>query len=438
VKLYYRVFFIALFVKLLLAAILPITSDESYYWVWSLHPQLNYYDHPAMVSWLFYFGRLFDGLGAASRWPGVLMSHGTLFFWTLIFRRHLNWKEKQCLLWLGLALLNPLFGAGALIITPDIPLLFFWSLGVFGFLEMLEKPSWKTSLVFGIALGLGLISKYMIALLPLSLIVASLVKWRWWKKIGIFLPVIFLGFFLGALPFFIWNLQNDWISVKFQLDHGFKSTPWKPNWTVEYIALQVGLIFPPLFYLAIKGIRKSPVWLTSLAFVPLIFFLFTSFSGYVEANWPIVSYPAIFALTVQAGGKRIQKWTKLFWAVIVLIVFGLVITQYSPFKKPIKTREFFEFQDLYSSIEKYEPLYARSYQMASRLSFEKKKMIYKLRGLNRRDAYDFWPGSLPSSHFYLIVESHEDLTKEYKDQGFRVLSSQPLSEKFKVLEIGKQ
>src|SRR5690606_17987299 len=113
--------------------------------------------------------------------------------------------------------------------------MFFWSLSVLCFLNLLERPSWKTGAAFGVALGLGLISKYMIVLLPLSLILASLAKPQWWKKIGRFLPVVFAGFFMGALPFFLWNLQNDWISIKFQLGHGLGAVHWKPSWTVEYV-----------------------------------------------------------------------------------------------------------------------------------------------------------------------------------------------------------
>src|SRR5690606_24773125 len=133
---------------------------------------------------------------------------------------------------------------------------------------------------------------------------------------------------------------------------------------------------------------------------PVLFFRFTPRKAYVGPNWPFMAYPPFLAMAVMAGpGIRLQKITRGIWSGVLLVILGLVITRYSPFSKPIKSREFFEFEELYGVAREKSPLFARSYQMASRLSFEMKKPIYKLRGFNRRDAYDFWEGSLPPSHF---------------------------------------
>lgn len=431
-------FWIALIVKLALSAILPITSDEAYYWVWSYHPQLSYYDHPALTSWLFLLSHPFDSFLSLARWPGVILSHATLAIWVFILRRHLFFDEEHISQWLWLALLSPLIGAGALIITPDIPLLFFWSLSLFCFLELLQTPTQSKAFVFGVALGFGLISKYMIVLLPLSLLLVSLWKTEWWRKVGFKIPIIFAGFLVGALPFFIWNMQNDWISIQFQLNHGLGSTQWKPSWTSDYILGQLGVIFPLVVFLVIKGARSTPAWLNGVALAPLFFFFFTSFRGHVEVNWPIVAYPSLLAIAVRGGHIRLQMITRWVWAFVILATFLLITTRYSPFKKPIKTREFFEYESLYQVAYTKSPLYARSYQMASRLSFEAKKIIYKLRGLNRKDAYDFWPGSIPPSHFYLVLEKEESFPDFYFEQGYRVLSEESIDSKFKLLEVQKE
>lgn len=365
------------------------------------------------------------------------MSHGTLLVWIIILKDHLKLNFDQIRNWLWLALLSPLFGAGALIITPDIPLLFFWSLSVLCFLKLLESPSWKMAFGLGVALGLGLVSKYMIVLLPLSLIIASLWRLNWWKRVSWTLPFIFTGFILGALPFFLWNMQNDWISIRFQLDHGLGATSWKPSWTIDYVLLQIGLIFPPIVYLIFKGVSKSTPWLNAIAFVPLLFFFQTSFKGYVEANWPITAYPALLAIAVLGGGQRLQLITRWIWGVLIAVLLLLITTQYSPFEKPIKTREFFEFEELYETAKTKEPLFARSYQMASRLSFESKRMIYKLRGLNRKDSFDFWEGSLPPNEFYLILNADEVLPDLYTKKGFEVVDETVVGERFRLLKIRK-
>lgn len=433
----WRLFWLSLCVKMLLATFLPMTSDESYYWVWSYHPQLNYYDHPSMVAWLFTLAQPFEAFLSAVRWPGVILSHGTIFLWILILKEHLSFSSDQVKNWLWLMLLCPLVGGGALIITPDIPLLFFWTLSLLCFLRFIDRPGWMLAMAFGVCLGFGLISKYLIALLPISVLMASLVQREWWHHTWKYLGFIFVGFFFGAWPFFLWNVQNDWISLHFQLGHGLGAKVWRPSWTVEYILLQVILIFPPILYIAIKNIKKVPLWLNAVAWVPLLFFVLTSFRGYVEANWPIMAYPAIFAVAVWSGGQRAQVFTRWFWGTALLLAMVLVFTRYSPFEKPIKANEFYEYEGIYHLLDKELPIFARSYQMASRLSFEGKRTVYKLRGHNRVDAYDFWEGSLPPRHFYFVVELNETLPQDYINRGYEVVGEERVTERFKVLEVKK-
>lgn len=61
---------------------------------------------------------------------------------------------------------------------------------------------------------------------------------------------------------------------------------------VEYIGGQLMLIFPVIFYWAVRSRKKLPISFHYLAWTPLLFFVFTTYRGYVEANWPIVAYPA--------------------------------------------------------------------------------------------------------------------------------------------------
>src|SRR4051812_28113802 len=45
----------------ILAALLPLTNDELYYWDWSSSLQWSYIDHPPMVGWLAGIVRFFLG-----------------------------------------------------------------------------------------------------------------------------------------------------------------------------------------------------------------------------------------------------------------------------------------------------------------------------------------------------------------------------------------
>ncbi len=87
---------------------------------------------------------------------------------------------------------------------------------------------------------------------------------------------------------------------------------------------------------------------------------------------------------------------------------------------------------------KLDPVYARSYQMASKLSFDVKKNIYKLKNINRRDFYDGISESEPKSEkFYLIAEKTDQLPPNYKDAGYKVEAKTPVSgsDVFEVWEV---
>ena len=47
--------------RLVAAAVTPLTFDEAYYWTWSKHLASGYYDHPPMVALVIRFGTLLAG-----------------------------------------------------------------------------------------------------------------------------------------------------------------------------------------------------------------------------------------------------------------------------------------------------------------------------------------------------------------------------------------
>src|SRR5512147_911871 len=48
-------------VRLIAAALTPITFDEAYYWMWSKHLAGGYYDHPPMVALVIRLGTMLAG-----------------------------------------------------------------------------------------------------------------------------------------------------------------------------------------------------------------------------------------------------------------------------------------------------------------------------------------------------------------------------------------
>ncbi|HEY8271739.1 MAG TPA: glycosyltransferase family 39 protein, partial [Pseudobdellovibrionaceae bacterium] len=150
----------SLILKIGLAALLPLCSDETYYWIWSHHLQLSYFDHPPFIAWLFYLGHWLEPYGQLLRLPIVLTGHLTFLVWFNILKTQFSWEKYKY--WYALAFFSPLVGFGSMIGTPDVPLLLFWSLSIYYFQQCLLHQKSYDYFLLGASLGLGFCSKYHI------------------------------------------------------------------------------------------------------------------------------------------------------------------------------------------------------------------------------------------------------------------------------------
>ncbi|MDC0980341.1 glycosyltransferase family 39 protein [Bdellovibrionales bacterium] len=438
----YQIFFLALVLKLIVAYFLPLSFDESYYWVWSHHLQLSYFDHPPFVSWLFWLAHPLEAFGNAVRWPGILMSHATLFIWIKILTPFFNVERLKW--WLALALLTPLFGLGGMIITPDIPLMFFWSLSLYFLIQCRDKSSYLNFALLGSALGLGFLAKYhIVVFVPLGFL------WLYREsrlKISTIPPLLWsiLWSLLFSSPVLIWNLQNEFLSFRFQLDHGLSESHWSPLWPLKYLSDQILIIFPTLLFLILKP-KTSPYapLLKIMAWGPLLFFFLATFKADSEANWPIASYPALLALALlDTKGRRLIKGTLVLWGTLFLIVFSHSLLPWLPIdEKQLKSSEFTHFNSLIKLLKKereLRPIYGYSFQMASKLSYEMKEPVYKLKGLNRKDFYDFLPQSTPTEKiFFLAVKINTPLPKWVIQEGYQITRTYGVDSNFQIYRVEK-
>ncbi|MBI1824741.1 MAG: glycosyltransferase family 39 protein [Nitrospirae bacterium] len=299
------------------AAHFNLTPDESYYWYWSEHLQLSYYDHPPMVAWLMRLSTSLFGQGEwAVRLPALLMGIGDT--WMIYDLAKRTFKSPGAGL-VSAMILNSImiFSVGMVIFTPDTPQLFFWiAATAFAYRATVENRSQYWFLT-GIAFGLGLLSKYtMILFLPALLLFllfnapfrSHLASWKSWLSL--------LIAFLIFSPVMIWNYQNQWISFLFQFHHGTLSRESTGlRYLFEFLGSQAG-IFSPLLFMAffwawVKAYRIGRVphlWQFSFLFwmvFPLfVFFIYKSLHSKIEANWPVFCQTGSIVLL---GGFFYQK-----------------------------------------------------------------------------------------------------------------------------------
>ncbi len=371
----------------------------------------------------------------AVRWPAVLLGLGLLAVWYQILKDKLAWDKIRIFAYL--VLFSPLLGFGSLIVTPDLPVMFFWSLAILLSLQALQSKELTKYLALGTTLGLGFCAKYHIVLFVPCLLIYLTAEKRWrdvrWQ--GVVLTL--LSGLIFCLPVLTWNFMNDFASFEFQIKHGLEKTNYDPNWTISYILGQVLIIFPLIFWAAIKAsVPKDFRWLYYFGWGPLLFFTLTSFRALVEANWPIIAYPAILALAL--FHPKIVQWYRFyvtFWGLIFTMV---ILTLFAPALRKLsdKVAEPYHFQELSEVAKEYSPLYGSSYQMAASLWYFSKVPVFKLKDISRFDFFDTLPEANPSgSHFYLLKRDTNSLPPWISQEQWKAKEIKRISPDFVLLEF---
>jgi 4-amino-4-deoxy-L-arabinose transferase-like glycosyltransferase len=289
--------------RLLVAGVAPLSPDEAYYWVWSRALQPGYLDHPPMVALWIWFGTQVAGQGAFGiRLLGPLSAAlGTLLLGQAaedLFPGRRLAVPAACLLNATL-----LLGAGAVTMTPDTPLLFFWTAALWAMARLIAtgRPTWW--LVAGLGSGGALDSKYTAVLLGVGIalwLLSNPEGRRWLRTVW---P--WAGGAIAALcfaPVLVWNAAHGWASFAKQ---GGRTGDWHPadalRHITELLGSQLGLGTPLVAMLCAAGVwaatrrwrqGPAPALLAALTVPGVAVFLQHAIGDRVQANWPAILFPA--------------------------------------------------------------------------------------------------------------------------------------------------
>ena len=331
----------AFVLRLVYAGSVELMPEETYYWNYSRHLDYGYLDHPPMVAWLIrvataVFGQTEFGVRAGALLCGTISS---IFVYKLT--RNLFGAATA----LGALLLVqalPFFFLSGLLMTPDAALVAAWAASLY-FLERAlignQSRAWWFA---GIGLGLGMISKYSIALLvPVT---AAFMAWdpqsrRWWTRrepyVGAVLALVIFS------PVIIWNSQHEWASFAFQTSRRLAETP---QFALHKLIGSIIVLITPTGVLAVVAVLLSRHAATerpdaarrrrlfSLAiFMPLLVFALFSLRHEVKLDWTgapwTAALPAMALVMtnqdVRAG--MVAGWARAAWMptiLVMLLIYG--------------------------------------------------------------------------------------------------------------------
>jgi len=317
--------------RLAVAAATPLSPDEAYSWVWSRALAVCYPDHPGMVALWVRVGTWFAGDGALG--VRLLAPLATALGSVLLYRAGEDLLPGRGAGLTAAVLLNAtlLMGIGAVTMTPDTPLLLFWTATIWalGRVYATGRSGWW--LVAGAAAGLALDSKYTaVLLLPcVAVWLGAVPSLRAWLRRPA--PWVAAGLVIALFaPVLAWNAGHQWVSIAKQ---GERAADWNPSralqFVVELLGGQVGLATPLIALLCGAGIvlavrrarSRDPAWtlLATLTVIPALVFLQHALGDRVQANWPAVLYPAA---AIAAAGLS-PRWLRLVRPAVAL---GFAIT----------------------------------------------------------------------------------------------------------------
>ena len=205
ITLYKRIIFIYFICLLALAPTGLLMFDSYYYWDWSRHLAISYYDGPPMIAyWIrlstFLFGDTIFALNmvgiiAVACTSGILYKTARLFL-----------CQNASFISVAFWLFSPLVTQDLLKqVTYDTPLMLFWALSLYHVVKYVRYARIKSLYWIGFSLGCLLLSKYSGIVLIMSLLI-FLVSTRYRNVFKI--PAFYAAIGLAALlfsPVIFWN-----------------------------------------------------------------------------------------------------------------------------------------------------------------------------------------------------------------------------------------
>lgn len=311
-----------------------LSFDEAQYWAWAQTIQLGYYSKPPMVAWAIATTTALFGESEGAIKLGSTLAQGAAACLLVLLGRALFGRALGA--WSGAAWVTmPAVSLSAVMITTDPFLLVCWAGALLALVEAPRRGfgfhrGWAA---FGVALGLGLLSKYAMAFF-----LGCLALWLAWDRAARPLaraPGLWLGTALGVLiylPNLLWNAANGFVSYAHTKDNAnLKGDLFNPDKLAEFVIGQFGVFGPVLMVGLVLGLiaafrrgADSRLRLLACFSLPVLAVMTTeSLLSRANANWTAPAFVAGTVLACWALAQRGRALLQLSLALHLLIMGGM-------------------------------------------------------------------------------------------------------------------
>ncbi len=319
-----------LLLHVVLAAVLPLSGDEAYYWDCSRHLSWSYFDQPPLVIWAMVpFRAVLGETRVAVRAPAILASLLTGLLLLGLLRR-LGGGHREATHAYVLLHAMPLFFLGAFYASTDVAMTTAYVGAAWAAVALAqgERRAWWG---FGLAVGLGFLAKFPVVLVLPALLPALLRRdvRRQLATATPWLAALLAG--ILTLPVWIWGARHDWANLTFQLAGRHEAHRLTLKYLGEFIGANLLLATPflaaAMAYAWWRAVRRRDAAWTALllaAASPLVAFGLVSLRERVGAHWggPALVLGVAAVVMTRFRARRILEWAA---GVTCLLLVGAVI-----------------------------------------------------------------------------------------------------------------
>ncbi len=305
------------------ASQMQLFFDEAYYLGWSRDIALGYFSKPPLLAWSLAIVTGICGTSELCIKSSSLVWYALAAVFLALSATRLYGRSAGILS--GVVFYTmPAVALLSLAVSTDGPLLAFWCLGLWLFVEALSgrRGAWAG---VGVAVGLGMLSKYTMAVFPVCMLLclATRDERRWLRTPGPWLAIA-IGLAIVS-PNLVWNLTHGSPS----LTHTAEIASWsgeRAHWSDlgAFLGAQFGVFGLLAFPLALAFALMPGLWaergarIAATFFLPLLaIYAAQAWLGGANANWALAAYASATVLIVGQLLLRGSRGRALLAAVIV-------------------------------------------------------------------------------------------------------------------------